>query len=291
MPKVTAVVVTFNRPKELQMVVEALLSQTVPPNSIVVIDNAGPLPAKDILDPQPILQVCRLNENTGGAGGFAHGLKKALKGDADWIWLMDDDAIPRKNALEALLNEASISDDRTGALCGTVYEYGDVAVAHRRKINYLFGLERCVPKAAYRSVTEIQTGSFVGFFVRSSAARDVGLPNVDYFLAYDDTEYSMRLQKNGWHLKLVPCSEIDHLRPQGSRLRQGQFTQKHFYNVRNRIATMRQYCAWPMIASIWAALVGCVIWIKSENQFKAINRRLFFKSVADGFAGRLGKLE
>ena len=290
MPNVTAVVVTFNRPKELQMVVEALSSQSVTPTSILVIDNAGPLPAQEVLAPHPTLSICRLAENTGGAGGFAHGINEALKGGAEWIWLMDDDAIPRQKALEFLLSEASVSDDRIGALCCTVYEYGEIALAHRRKINYLFGLERAVPKAEYREPLEIQTGSFVGFLVRGSAARTVGLPNVDYFLAYDDTEYSMRLQRAGWHLKLVPDSAIDHLRPQGSRLRHGQFSQKHFYNVRNRIVTMRQYCVWPTMASIWATLVGSVIWLKSENPFKACNRELFFKSVSDGFAGRLGKL-
>lgn len=290
MANVTAVVVTFNRPKELQMVVEALLNQSVVPTSILVVDNAGPNPAQNVLAPHPILSISRLSQNTGGAGGFAHGINEALKGKADWIWLMDDDAIPRKNALKSLLDEVSVSDDKTGALCGSVYEYGDIALAHRRKINYLFGFEHQLPKSAYQSVVEIQTGSFVGFFARATAAREVGLPDVDYFLAYDDTEYSMRLQKHGWHLKLVPGSEIDHLRPQGSRLRHGEFTLKHFYNVRNRIATMRKYCVWTTVASAWATLIGLVIWFRSEKCFSEASRRLFVKALLDGWAGRLGKI-
>lgn len=290
MNNITAVVVTFNRPEELKMVVQALLEQTVKPTSIIVIDNAGPLPAQDVLNPHPIVKICRLNENTGGAGGFSQGILEALKSDSDWIWLMDDDAIPRGDALEKLIDVKNISSNNIGALCGCVYEYDEIAVAHRRNINFLFGLEWSLPVSKYSHPEEIQTGSFVGFFLRASVAKIVGLPNADYFLAYDDTEYSLRMKKFGFHLKLVPESKIDHLRPQGSRLRHGEFANKHFYNVRNRIITMRQYCSWQLGAVCWATFIGVALWLKSERCFAAKNRNLFIKSVVDGWTGKLGKI-
>jgi rhamnopyranosyl-N-acetylglucosaminyl-diphospho-decaprenol beta-1,3/1,4-galactofuranosyltransferase len=290
MNNITAVVVTFNRPEELRMVVKALLQQTVQPTSIIVIDNAGPLPAQEILDPHPILKICRLTENTGGAGGFSQGIEEALKSNSDWIWLMDDDAIPREDALEKLMDVEGASADNVGALCGCVYEYDEIAIAHRRNINFLFGLERSLPVSKYCHPEEIQTGSFVGFFLRASVARTVGLPNVDYFLAYDDTEYSLRMKKFGFHLMLVPESKIDHLRPKGSRLRHGEFANKHFYNVRNRIVTMRQYCIWRLGAVFWATLIGIALWLRTEKCFSVKNRNLFIKSVLDGWAGKLGKI-
>lgn len=290
MNKVAAVVVTFNRPKELKLVVLALLNQTVKPNSIIVIDNAGPLPAIDVLEPHPNLKIIRLKENTGGAGGFSQGISEALNLDTDWIWLMDDDAIPRVDALEKLIDATKTSEENIGALCGCVYEYDRIATAHRRNINFLFGFESSLPVSEYKADVEIQTGSFVGFFVRSVVAKTIGLPNADYFLAYDDTEYSLRIQKNGWHLKLVPGSKIDHLRPQGSRLRHGEFSQKHFYNVRNRLITMRNFCTWPLVALIWASCIGVVIWLRTEKRFSKKNRNLFFNAILDGWAGKLGKL-
>lgn len=290
MNKVAAVVVTFNRPKELKLVVQALLNQTVKPSSIIVIDNAGPLPATDVLEPHPNLKIIRLNENTGGAGGFSQGISEALKLDTDWIWLMDDDAIPRVDALEKLIDATKTSEENIGALCGCVYEYDAIATAHRRNINFLFGFESSLPVSAYKSDIAIQTGSFVGFFLKAIVPKKIGLPNTDYFLAYDDTEYSLRIKKNGWHLKLVPESKIDHLRPQGSRLRHGEFSQKHFYNIRNRLITMRDYCTWPLVALIWASCVGVAIWLRTDNCFREKNRNLFVMAILDGWAGKLGKL-
>src|SRR5690606_27933775 len=49
----------------------------------------------------------RLPENTGGAGGFHEGVKRAYNDGYDWIWLMDDDAEPLEDALEKLLPYAS----------------------------------------------------------------------------------------------------------------------------------------------------------------------------------------
>jgi GT2 family glycosyltransferase len=290
MNKVAAVVVTFNRPKELKLVVQALLNQTVKPSSIIVIDNAGPLPAIDVLEPHPNLKIIRLNENTGGAGGFSQGISEALKLDTDWIWLMDDDAIPRVDDLEKLIVATKTSEENIGALCGCVYEYDLIATAHRRNINFLFGFESSLPVSAYKSDIAIQTGSFVGFFLKAIVPKKIGLPNTDYFLAYDDTEYSLRIQKNGWHINLVPDSKIDHLRPQGSRLRHGEFSQKHFYNIRNRLITMRDYCTWPLVALIWASCVGVAIWLRTDKRFSEKNRNLFVMAILDGWAGKLGKL-
>jgi rhamnopyranosyl-N-acetylglucosaminyl-diphospho-decaprenol beta-1,3/1,4-galactofuranosyltransferase len=290
MNNITAVVVTFNRPEELRLVIKALLEQTVQLTSIIVIDNAGPLPAQDVLDPHPVLKICRLAENTGGAGGFSQGIEEALKSDSDWIWLMDDDAIPREDALEKLMDVKSASADNVGVLCSCVYEYDEIAITHRRNINFLFGLEWSLPVSKYTHPKEIQTGSFVGFFLKASVARTIGLPNVDYFLAYDDTEYSLRIQKFGFYLMLVPDSKIVHLRPKGSRLRHGEFANKHFYNVRNRIITMRQYCIWRLGAVFWATLIGIALWLRTEKCFAVKNRNLFIKSVLDGWAGKLGKI-
>ena len=41
--------------------------------------------------------------NTGGAGGFAIGIRRALELGCDAVWLMDDDTVPEPEALSALV--------------------------------------------------------------------------------------------------------------------------------------------------------------------------------------------
>ena len=53
-------------------------------------------------------KIYELKNNTGGAGGFEYGMKKALEYDCDYVWIMDDDAYPRDNCLERLFHSFMI---------------------------------------------------------------------------------------------------------------------------------------------------------------------------------------
>jgi len=107
--KIAAVVVTYNRKDLLKECLDALLNQTRPLDSIILIDNASTdgtpefLKEKGYLD-NPKIDYVRLPENTGGAGGFHEGVKRGYEKGYDWLWLMDDDALPEKSSLNNLLD-------------------------------------------------------------------------------------------------------------------------------------------------------------------------------------------
>lgn len=286
---VTAVVVTHNRPQELRQVIDGLLSQSVAPQTILVVDNASPLPAAQVLTGVLGVDVIRSEINTGGAGGFAFALRSALSQHCGWVWLMDDDAVPRPDALAALVAAAAELPAQAGALCSAVYEFGALAPTHRRSYGRWLGWERPLPARAYAGQSvPIDAGSFVGFMVRAQAARDVALPDAAFFLAYDDTEYSLRLQKSGWSVHLVPASGIDHLRTAESRLSTSTFGAKHFYNIRNRIYVARRY---SRLGVPGAVLMGMAVWLVARSSLNMRALRLFGRAVADGYQGRLGKLD
>ena len=77
-PVITAVVVTHNRPDELRLVIRALQAQTFPLARVLVVDNASPLPAVDVLAGFSDVEIIRNDNNTGGAGGFAFALDTAF---------------------------------------------------------------------------------------------------------------------------------------------------------------------------------------------------------------------
>lgn len=285
---VIAVVVTHNRPEELRAVIGALLSQTVLPVRVLVVDNASPLPAAEVLVDFKGVDIVRSEVNSGGAGGFALALSEALKAGSDWVWMMDDDAVPRLGALEALLNAAISLPARAGVLCSAVYEFGALAVMHRRLFDHTFALERCIPASDYTSCREIDTGSFVGFMVRTAAVRQAGLPDARFFLAYDDTEFSLRLKSQGWSIWLVPASVIDHLRGTRSRLRGSVFGDKHFYNIRNRLYVARHYSRFGVFS---ATMMGVLIWLSSRSPFDWSVACHFRRAVIDGYRGQLGKID
>lgn len=287
---VTVILVTRDRPALLAEALQALEAQTVRPRAIVVVDNASGPETAQVLSASNAV-VVRSETNDGGAGGFARGVQRALDMDASWMWLMDDDAIPRPTALEELQSRLPSLPASAAVVCSCVMEFDAIATMHRRQFNGLVGLERPFPCAAYSAdMVEIDTGSFVGFMVSAAAVRAVGLPDADFFVSYDDTEYSLRLRRSGYSLWLVPASVIDHRRTKTSRLRAMPFGPRHYFNVRNRIIVKRAYSRFGTAGAVLGALFGIALWVRSPGRLTSASWLTLVISIADGLAGRLGPL-
>ena len=288
--QIAAVLVTHKRPALLLQALAALRAQTRPLDAIYVVDNGGDSAAMMVpggsLDGVTLL--CP-GANLGGAGGFNFGMTRAFAAGHDWIWLLDDDALARPDALARLLEALNGPAAGAGAVCGTVREFGDVARRHRRRYHLPTGLERPLPLAAYDGPPcRVDTASFVGFLVSAAAIARAGLPEPAFFLGYDDTEYSLRLGRAGLALWLAPGSVVEHLRERRARLRAGPFGRKHYFTIRNRIAVARAYATLPAVPTALALLFGAALWLASSGRLHRGSLRILWQAVADGRGGRLG---
>jgi len=236
------VVVTYNRPALLAEVLDALQAQTTQPDAVIVVDNASSQETQTLLAGRSDIDVVCLEMNLGGAGGFRAGLEYAIALGHDWIFMIDDDAVPRPDCLSQLAAQVTQAGHDTGALCTAVVESGALALQHRRSFDAVKLAEPVLPASAYdTTLCTIDTGSFVGFLVSRNAIESVGLPSASFFLAYDDTEYSLRLKRAGWKIRLVPAAIVDHKRESGNRLRNGPYGLKHYYNLRNQLVVFHEY--------------------------------------------------
>ena len=107
MNKIAAVVVTFNRKELLCECIEAVLAQKKIAPDILIIDNHSTDGTKetvaDYMSGNDRILYFDTGSNLGGAGGFQYGIRKGVELGYDYLWLMDDDCIPRPGALAALL--------------------------------------------------------------------------------------------------------------------------------------------------------------------------------------------
>lgn len=288
--QIAAVLVTHNRPALLLQALAALRAQTRPLDAIYVVDNGGDAAA--LVAPGGSLDgvtLLRPGSNLGGAGGFAFGMTQAFAAGHDWIWLLDDDALARPDALARLLEALDGPAAGAGAVCGTVREFGDVARQHRRRYHLPTGIERALPLAAYEGPPcRVDTASFVGFLVSAAAIARAGLPEPAFFLGYDDTEYSLRLDRAGLALWLVPGSVVEHLRERRARLRAGPFGRKHYFIIRNRIAVARAYATLPVVPTALALVFGAALWLACAGRLRRGSLRILWRAGADGCSGRLG---
>ncbi len=214
MATVCAFVLTRNRKALLVECLQALLAQTHPVDRVIVLDNASDdgtetlLGERGLLDRQE-LEFHRSEHNLGGAGGYAEGIRRGSQSGHDWLWLMDDDAEPHPDALERMLASPPGEDAATAVLCTTVrHSDGRIDLLHRCRLGrFVVPL----PETAYRSQTyaDVPCASFVGFMIRTAVAREIGPPRAEFFLGYDDAEYSLRARRYG-PIRLVPEAAIVH---------------------------------------------------------------------------------
>jgi rhamnopyranosyl-N-acetylglucosaminyl-diphospho-decaprenol beta-1,3/1,4-galactofuranosyltransferase len=238
-PRVTAVVVTYNRRLLLLEALAAVHAQSRAPDGVIVVDNASTDDtAAAVRTYFPSVQLAELARNTGGAGGFAYGTALALGGAADLIWIMDDDTVPEQHALRAMLEARRSHPGQPPALIASRVLWTD-GRAHPmntpRTKPLVTKAERLAAAAA--GCLPIRSASFVSILVDASECRRRGLPLADYFLWNDDFEFTARLLRGNTGL-LCPASVVVHkTRTFGSTdVEPGQ---RFFYEVRNKIWTLK----------------------------------------------------
>ena len=211
---IAAVVVTYNRKALLLECLAALARQTHPLERILVVDNASTDGTPAALAGCGIdVDLLRLRRNGGGAEGFHYGVREALAGDPDWIWLMDDDCEPADDALERLLAARAARRPDTTVLAPAVRTAaGEPLPLHRGHIvrRLLRAPVQALAPTDYSLLeAPCDFASFVGPLVRAQAARAAGPPLREAFLRFEDLEYSARLRAHG-PMWLVADSLVTH---------------------------------------------------------------------------------
>lgn len=239
-PRVAAVVVTWNRRDLLGEALDALDAQTHRPAVVVVVDNASDDGTAEWLAERVVhqgdwLDVVHLTANTGGAGGFAAGLERALTHDPDLLWLLDDDTVPTPTALEASVTAWSRYDaPRRPAVVASrvVWTDGrDHPMNTPREKPGVGAEER--RRAAAVGCTAIRSASFVSVLCDGDTVRERGFPIADYFLWNDDFEYSTRLLRGRVGLYCPDSVVVHKTRTFGST--DADPGERFFYEVRNKL--------------------------------------------------------
>jgi rhamnopyranosyl-N-acetylglucosaminyl-diphospho-decaprenol beta-1,3/1,4-galactofuranosyltransferase len=235
--RVCAVVVTYNRLELLRECLTALESQTRPVDRVLVIDNASSDGTPEAVEREhPSAELVRLGENLGGAGGFHEGARRAYEGGFDWIWLMDDDTIPTETALEELLKAPAGLDGLPRPLVLASKVLGTDGNLHPFNVSRTDERDPdLVVAAVERGFTPIRYTSFVSAFVHRDAFTEVGMPLAEYFIWFDDVEFTARAIKDHAGF-LAPRSVVLHKSGTVGNVYGGE---RYYYAVRNLLWLLR----------------------------------------------------
>jgi GT2 family glycosyltransferase len=257
--RVTAVVVTCDRPEQIESCVKAVRAQTRPPDQIVVVDQGTDLEIADWLDRQDDVTLVR-QDNQGPAGGYRSGMRRAFRDGAAAAWLIDDDGIPEPEALERLLT-APANDGRTvvGSLVVSTEDPNRLAFAlprlrsYSRLLDYFKqDFDRVDDVVAESDGLGYAWGSFWNsvLFPRR-VVEEVGLPERRLFLGGEETEYFYRVRSRGFQTYLILDSRASH--PVRTIPRSREQLQ-----ARNATVIHRRYRRWFTLRTLKRLLVAAL---------------------------------
>ncbi|MAB48736.1 MAG: glycosyl transferase family 2 [Flavobacteriaceae bacterium] len=270
---VCCVLVTYgNRSRYFKKVVETLINFNQV-NNVVIVDNGV---SEQSIEELRILhqenrniKILKPGYNTGSAKGFKIGIDYAIKTDSDYIWLLDDDNLPKEDALDnlilamkklgemrkkkyALLSfrpdrevyKKAIEFNNPSAMLGAHNSFLGFHISE--KFKSLFERSRHVLEIKNKSYGLVTVAPYGGLFFHKSLVRIIGLPDEKYFLYGDDFDYSYRITKNCDGIYLVIDSVVNdleqsfHLKKESekilsNRLMKTNSKDRIFYSVRNGI--------------------------------------------------------
>ena len=233
--KVCAIIITFNRIDFLMELVKAVRNQTRKPDAIIVVNNSSTDGTSEWLANQSDLTVIT-QENIGSSGGQWRGLKEAFDSGFDWIWTMDDDVVPDFNSLELLLND--FDENKIRAPLRYTHDgkpfFNDVISYNLTNPFKSIWKKIISEKDLVNEYTEAVGITFEGPLFHRSLIQKIGLPEKNFFIYGDDTEYFIRAWKAGFKTVLYRNAILKRKLPYNSIPE--SFNWKTYYLIRNIVA-------------------------------------------------------
>ncbi|WP_051532619.1 glycosyltransferase [Fusobacterium perfoetens] len=288
---IIVLIVTYNRLELLKECLKKYENLIKKPEKILIVDNNSTDGTKEFLKKWVNIksifekEILFLQENIGGSGGFYSGMDKILKDSSskyDWIYISDDDAFPKKDLFEKFHN---INKEKNiGAICSKVINNGKIDVMHRRRINKKFKENFVLEEEYNKRCFEIDLFSYVGTFIKIDCLKEIGLPEKDYFIWYDDTEHSYRISRK-YKILCFPELEVEHNVGEANI----GFSWKTYYGIRNRIHMLKKYMS---KFEFFIYLLKINYRMKSRFLKKKISKEeylCFKEAINDAKNGKLGK--
>lgn len=248
-PRVLVTVPTWNQRDRVLRCLDSLLKLDYPNFEIAVVDQASSDGTyESILKRCPKVHVICHRENFGFGEGVTGGLRRALEIGADFLLIVENDAVADPKALREMV-EAAAGDSRIGLVFPKVLEWGSQAKIWAAggttyaEIDWLRGrfpglIQEGEENERANQLKEVQF--FPGGFclVRMEAVKRAGYMNPDYFLYYDDADWQMRIYRAGFTGRYAPRAVMWH--EPASTLGRGSEAGR-YYETRNRLYFFKRY--------------------------------------------------
>ncbi len=293
LPLVSVVVLNWNAAEATLACLAALDRQTYRSFRTIVVDNGS---AEELLTPllasEGPFELIRHARNLGFTGGVNAGIRHALAGGADYVWLLNNDAQPLPDALATMLEmvqaapgiglaspmirNADAGDEIE--FCGGLWDGRAFHIASDPAVAW--GWSETQPDRIWLTGTAL--------LIDRRLVEAVGLFDERFFAYWEDNDYSVRSLAAGFRNVMIPEAIVRHWSGRPNADPRSKPPHYFYYMARNEILFFRKHLGvrHALKPLVWAM----------HRQFR-LARRLrgypdaadaVLRGVRDGWRGRGG---
>ena len=210
-PGVCCVIVNWNGWLDTLDCLASLREQDYGNLQIIVVDNGSTDDSvQRIRSAFPEAKLIETGKNIGFPSGCNVGLRAALEGSAEFLWLLNNDTVCPPDTVRKLVQRAAASPK--AGLVGTVLFY-----AHDPAKVQAWGGGRVVPWIGYTTHFEAPTAfgrncytTFASVLARRKMLEEIGLLYEGFFMYCDDSDLCLRMQKTKWKIVMAEDTAVLH---------------------------------------------------------------------------------
>jgi GT2 family glycosyltransferase len=247
-PLVSVITVNWNNVEVTCDLLRSISTHNTYPNlEVIVVDNASAEdPTQVFLSVYPSVKIIRNTENLGFSGGNNAGIQ-AAKGQ--YFFLVNNDTEFTSNLIEGLIDIFHRFPE-AGIVCPKFHYFfakGTIEYAGYRRVNIFTGRNSMIgcrekDEGQYNFVNETNYAHGGGMMVSKRVVDEVGLMPENFFLYYEELDWSEQIKRRGFKIYYQPASLIYHK----ESMTTGKMSPlKTFYLTRNRILFMRRNVPFP----------------------------------------------
>lgn len=239
--KIATILINYNGYEDTADAINSIEKSSVK-TDIIVVDNASDQNEGDKLkEAFSDIYVIQSKENVGFSGGNNLGIKYALNKNYEYIMLLNNDTVISNKMIENLLKYAS---DHT-VVSPLMYYY-----TNKKKIWFAGGdinrftgntehyMMNCIEdKQLQNTKCAFLTGCCM--MIHTNIIKKVGLLDETYFMYCEDTDFSIRLKRNGFEMLMVPEAKLWHKVSSSTGGDESAFSL--YYMTRNRLNYVKKY--------------------------------------------------
>jgi len=162
------------------------------------------------------VKIIENKKNLGFSGGNNVGIKYAIDNGAHYALLINNDTTVEKDFLNELV-EIGESDEKIGVLGSKIYFYSEPnriwfaggKVSWLKNKGTHIGLDQ-IDSGQYDKIKEMDYLTGCCLLIKREVIEKIGVLSEDYFLYYEDTDFSLRAKNAKYKIVYVPKSKIYH---------------------------------------------------------------------------------